>query len=29
MAALVTAGGLASYEYQQVHNSPELENPVS
>lgn len=29
MAALVTTGGLASYEYQQVHNSAELENPQS
>lgn len=29
MAALVTAGGLASSEYQRIHTSPELENPLS
>lgn len=29
MAALVTASGLAPSEDQQVHNPPELENPLS
>ena len=29
MAALVRVGGLASSEYQQVHNSSQLENLLS